>query len=69
MGFFLDFLKQVWVRFGPEFRKWLTELETKYKNEKIDKKNVEELKKDIEQDVDREKRKSDVGKLLNGSDS
>jgi hypothetical protein len=64
----MEFLKQFWLKFGPMIRKWASDVETRFKNEKIDQKNVEEIKKDLTEDTGREKRKADVGNLLNGSD-
>lgn len=57
---------ELWARIRPDVLRWIQDLIRKEKEKKIDEENVEQVKKDIENAADREKRKEDTGKLLNG---
>jgi hypothetical protein len=65
----LELLKKIWFVFGPDFIAFVKDVVRKIKDRNTDEKNVQDLKKSVTDNEERDVRKERVDRLLNGRDS
>lgn len=66
MGLIVEFFRELILSLGPNLKALLDKYLKRKQNELIDKKNVADVKKDIDEGSDREVRQKDIADLING---